>query len=78
MYVDGRDYYECFFIFRLARFNMGYEVYYPPIEKTEEEEGEDDESPNNANSYHGSTKSNGQVAKSAQDDGGWRIIRPSW
>ena len=26
MYVDGRDNYECMFILRLARFNIGYEV----------------------------------------------------
>ena len=26
MYVDGRDNYECIFILRLARFNIGYEV----------------------------------------------------
>jgi hypothetical protein len=26
MHVDGRDHYECMFILRLARFNIGYEV----------------------------------------------------
>lgn len=26
MFVNGRDYYECMFIFRLQRFKIGYEV----------------------------------------------------
>jgi hypothetical protein len=26
MHVDGRDHYECMFVLRLARFNIGYEV----------------------------------------------------